>query len=155
MKQQFEPISSLELTAYVIKQCQELNVELNITKTQKLLYICYGMALAAYNVQLVYESPLAWDYGPVFKNSLTSLQFFKIEGFASQPTPNADVLPEKIKSLIEHTVKHFGQFSPYQLTNWSKQKGSPWYKTTWGGMFLNRRIEDEAIRSYFLKCVME
>ena len=84
--QSFRPFDSLQVMAYIIKRCKQKGIYVNITKLQKLLYCCYGVVLAKFGVRLTDERPEAWQYGPVFPETLRSIQFFGIDAFCQKGT---------------------------------------------------------------------
>ena len=151
----FQPLNSLELAAYIIRQCQNRNIDVNVTKTQKIAYCAYGAVLALYQERLVSEYPVAYQYGPVFVELLSALQFFDLQTFAAQQTPNVDNLPNHIKNMIDKTIVMFGQFSPTQLINWLTSDGTPWAKTTKGGCILYGRIKDDVTSEWFYRVVIK
>ena len=70
----FRPMNSLQVMAYIIKMCKEVGTPYNVTKLQKLMYCCDGVALATYGKPLSSERPEAWRYGPVFPTVLKYIQ---------------------------------------------------------------------------------
>ena len=63
---------SIGVLAYIIKCCAKFNYFINYTKAQKLLYCCYGVILAQFNIRLTKEHPKAWQYGPVFPRAFNA-----------------------------------------------------------------------------------
>jgi len=120
-------VDSVEFAIYLEKKARESGKDVNVTKIQKWLYICYGLFLAAENKPLLNERPRAWDYGPVFprvykkqsrnNNSLSGLE----------KEINTELL-EKYNDIIDVTVEHFGDWTATQLGNWTHEKGSAWDK---------------------------
>lgn len=55
---------------YVAKEC---NIDMNVTKTHKLLYILDGVMLAE-GRNIVNENCRAWQYGPVYPKVQSMLQ---------------------------------------------------------------------------------
>lgn len=150
----FEPISSLELAAYMIRLCAEKSIPTNITKTQKLVYCAYGAVLGKFGCRLVTEYPTALEHGPVFTELLAALQFFKPEGFLGHETPEADALPDAVKAIIGETVTTFGQHEPLILMNWLMSSGTPWHQATKGGKTLFGRIPDDVTTEWFRRVVL-
>lgn len=145
----FRPVDSLQMMAYIIKRCDDLGVELNITKLQKLMYCCYGTVLGRFDQRLIDEFPAAWQYGPVFPEALRAAQFFQVSGFRDKDTPEANELPNAVRGVIDQTLVNFGKFSAKQLSDWTHIKGSPWYRASDGGMVLYGRLDDNNIKEYF------
>lgn len=145
----FAPIDSLQALTYIIGRCDKMNIFINITKLQKLMYCCYGTILGKFGSRLIDEYPAAWQYGPVFPEALRAIQFFQIDGFRGRSTPEADDLPAAVRAVIDETLANFGKFSAKQLSDWTHIKGSPWYKASNGGMSLYHTLSDEEIKNYF------
>lgn len=59
-------LDSIEVANAIRFFAREQNVDLNMTKIHKLLYISYGVFLARENARLTDEHPQAWPFGPVF-----------------------------------------------------------------------------------------
>ena len=142
----FRPLDSLQVMAYIIKRCREL---------QKLMYCCYGVSLAMLNFRLCDESPEAWQYGPVFPRTLRELKANGIDGlFDSQSTADAEKWPAAVKAAITQTLTFFGDFTANQLSVWSHLKGSPWARASNDGKDLYGQIDDSSIRTYFTESVV-
>ncbi len=150
----FSPIDSLQVASYIIKQCNERDIFLNVTKLQKLMYCCYGTVLAKYGERLTNEYPEAWPYGPVFPTVLRSIQFFGLLPFSNKPTPDIANIPAEIIQLINQTLESFGDFTANQLSQWSHKKDSPWYRASNNGKLLYTRLSDKDIQSYFAEKVL-
>lgn len=144
------PLDSLQVMAYIIKKCRELDIDVNATKLQKLMYCCYGALLAIMDYRLSGESPEAWQYGPVFPRTLRAFKVFGIDYVANnESTESVEALPQNIKDLIEKTLKFFGSYSASRLSAWSHMKGSPWSRVSDDGKDLYGQIDDATIKSYF------
>lgn len=123
----------------------EFGLLLNMTQTQKLLYIAYGIEMARADMRLTDEHPQAWPFGPVFPRVHSKVDF-------STTPPNPTGISEEIIGLLSDVVKAFGRTSAAKLSEWSHSKDSPWDKTPkdkWG-----HPLSDCDIREYFsgLKC---
>ena len=146
------PVDSLQMMAYIIKRCDVLGVELNITKLQKLMYCCYGVVLGKCGLRLIDEYPAAWQYGPVFPAALRAVQFFHIDGVRKN---QVDVsLPQNVVKLIDETLSVFGKNSATALSRWTHLPGSPLDKASLGGKILYGRISDNDIQDYFRNKVL-
>lgn len=148
----FRPMNGLQVMAYIIKMCKEVGTPYNVTKLQKLMYCCDGVALATYGKPLSSERPEAWRYGPVFPTVLKYIQSHGIDAVTGNEFENG--APEEIKNLVKGTIVFFGKFSASQLSAWSHKVGSPWYRATNGGADLKMPIDDLSIKSYFQSEVM-
>lgn len=118
----------------------EFQLLLNMTQTQKLLYIAYGIEMARANMRLTDEHPQAWPFGPVFPRVHSRVDF-------STTPPNPGEISGEIVGLLRDVVRAFGRTSATKLSEWSHSKDSPWDKTPkdkWG-----RPLSDGDIREYF------
>jgi len=127
----FGKVDSLDFAIYLSKKARALNLDVNVTKIQKWLYICYGLYFAATKEQLLNERPKVWDYGPAFpkvhskqkkhKDGLDSLEssclLEEIDDF------------EVIEDIINATLAHFGKWSASALVSWTHEEGKAWYNT--------------------------
>ena len=148
--------NSLKVAALIAKTCQDRQLYYNNTKIQKLLYCCYGCALAELGGRLCDEYPRAWQFGPVFP------RVFK---YISR---GGDILLKHIPGeisgkpaeLIERVVEFFGHFTAKSLSKWSHLEGSPWDEVInrlaeEPGAGLGNFIPDDLIADYFRKHVIE
>lgn len=143
--------NSVLFAKYIIAVANERGVPINMTKTQKLLYIAYGIYYAVKGTRLLNEHPQAWPYGPVFpttRNHLLNINFYNIRKTDDE---FAQIREDgEINSLLNLVFNSFGDWTAGQLSEWSHSDGSPWEKTvnredfSWGD-----RISDEDIKSYF------
>ena len=122
----------------------EFGLNLNMTQTQKILYICYGIELASKKKRLTGEHPRAWPFGPIFPRVHKKLDFLKVP-----QNPNIS-FPDEIVSLFKGIIRSFGEIPAGKLSAWSHRKGSPWDLTPkppeakW-----NNIISDDDIFNYF------
>lgn len=146
--------NSVDVAKYIVAKCNEGHLGINMTKTQKLLYIVYGSYLAVYNQRLTDEHPQAWPFGPVFpstRNELLHKNFLDISMNDIDRDTSALMANDRdFNRITDLALGGFGKWNAGQLTAWSHKEGSPWDKTTqlwhfkWG-----RQIPDEYIRDYF------
>lgn len=151
---------STDIAIYIISLANENRIFVNMTKIQKLLYIVYGAYLSLYEERLINEHPQAWPYGPVFpttRNKLLKQDFSNISLKQIAYDEQKRIENEKeLKNLILFILSKFGSWNAGQLSEWSHQKGSPWYQTTnqndfeWGDV-----IPDELICSYFKQIIIK
>lgn len=123
----------------------EFKLILNMTQTQKLLYIAYGIELARKKTRLTDEHPRAWPFGPVFPKVHGKVDF-------SCTPKNPENIHGEIEDLLRDVIRVFGRISASKLSEWSHSKGSPWDKAPkdkWG-----QPLSDKDIFEYFsgLKC---
>lgn len=141
------------MAKFIVAYANENCYTINMTKLQKLLYICYGLYLAVMGERLTNEHPQAWPYGPVFPKTRKMLLKEDFDDITSDKV-NKQLLDNKIKSLIELVFNTYGQNTASELTAWSHMPNSPWDRTVnkdgfkWGG-----QIPDEYILPFFKKMI--
>lgn len=127
------------------------NLNLNITKVQKLLYIIYSYFLAKNEIRIFNETPKAWPYGPVFPRTRNKVDYDVL--YSLENSELAEIKEDaELLGITEKVVNKYAQFTAGQLSDWSHMEGSPWDLTTklpgfkWGDY-----IPDEYIIGYFSK----
>ena len=117
-------IDSIIFAAYLNKKAKDAGYKMNATKIHKLLYICYGLYLAAKNEQLLSERPKAWDYGPAFPRVHKILKS-GLEKYEDQL--DLQSLSE-YDFIIDPILDHFGNWTAGNLVDWTHKEGSAWRK---------------------------
>lgn len=143
--------NSVEVALYIVAWANEHKVTINLTKTQKLLYIAYGANLVLGNDRLCNEHPQAWPYGPVFPTTRTKLLKTDIPNVTMDSPGLASVKDDTyLASLMQFVFKGFGNRTAGQLTAWSHSLNSPWDETThMPGFKWGMEIPDAYIYSFF------
>lgn len=143
--------NSVVVAFFIVAWANQQKVSINLTKTQKLLYIAYGANLILSNDRLCNEHPQAWPYGPVFPTTRNKL----LKADLNQITMKHSEL-EKVKddtyltSLMQFVFTEFGNKTAGQLTAWSHSPNSPWDETTHLSSFKwGMEIPDAYIYNYF------
>ena len=147
---------SVAVARFLVALANERGVFLNITKVQKLLYISYGVGLAAFGQRIADESPRAWPYGPVFPKTREALigSDFGAVTFDGSPDLSLMKRDERLYSCVASALKTFGSWTAGQLTAWSHKKGSPWWRVAEEDLNAwNSPIPDDYIVAYFSKFV--
>lgn len=149
MAEEFESMDSVVVANAIRALAKEKNIDVNMTKIHKLLYISYGVLLARKNIRLTKEHPQAWPFGPVFP---------RVHKHVSLDTPPPSLeelsLPEIAKKTICDVLDVFGKFSAGKLSAWSHKSDSPWDKTVkenngkWGC-----QMNDEYISAFFKRLI--
>ena len=146
---------STTMAKYIVATANERGTPINITKTQKLLYIAYGVFLAVKGERLTDEHPKAWPYGPVFprtRNKLLRQDLYSIN-FNDKNLIGLKG-DEEIKSLVGLVFDSFGEWTASQLTEWSHRDGTPWQRTVSSKAFdWGDTIPDEYIKPYFASII--
>lgn len=144
-------LDSVDVAAYITKQCAINKFYIDITKLQKVLFACYGAFLAIGGNRLCSEHPQAWPQGPIFlpvyKFSLKHVDF--IQDLLKRKESVAASVDSKMLELMNYTIRFFTQYMSGELVRWSRQPGSPWDRTTDHGNYMGCEIPDEFIADYF------
>ena len=150
--------NSVEVAKYLVAKMNEKKITVNMTKVQKLLYICYGVFLAVKNSRLLNEHPQAWPYGPVFPTTrnkllkIKNLYDIKISDKQFEELKNDTDLNYLMNSVLEV----FGVRTAQYLVKWSHVTNAPWDRTVnmvnfeWGD-----EIPDIFIKEYFSERVVQ
>lgn len=148
--------NSVTVALYIVAVMNNMKLEVNMTKLQKLLYIAYGTYLAIKNCRLTNEHPQAWPYGPVFPTTRNKLLKKDLSVINISIPELADIRNDiEMQQLVMLVLNGFGRKNATTLSVWSHQSGSPWDRVvsqagfTWG-----ERIPDEYIQEYF-KSILE
>lgn len=143
--------NSVVVAFFIAAWANQNRVSINLTKTQKLLYVAYGANLVISNDRLCNEHPQAWPYGPVFPTTRNKLSKVNIGSITMDNPILEDVKDDcYLNQLISFVFEGFGNKTAGQLTLWSHNEDSPWKLTTeepcfkWGN-----EIPDMYIYNYF------
>lgn len=141
-------VNSLVLASHIMKVCEDLGYIWNNTKIQKLMYIVYGVILAARDYRICDEYPRAWQYGPAFPRVVKAINKNKIQAEKSL------LLDEEQQDVIVKIVNEFGKYTATELSAWSHKKGSPWDLVVNENEGMNSFIPDDFIKVYFKENVI-
>lgn len=143
---------------YFIKKAHESGEELSPMKLIKLCYIAQGTSLAFCDVPVFREPVEAWKYGPVicdlyqeFKRYGNSsiIEFYAPAESAEIPFPDPE--DQETLFILEAVWNQFGSWTGVELSAWTHQKGSAWYKTYDHEIYRNiipRRLIKEEFAKY-------
>lgn len=131
-------------------------VLLNKTQINKLLFMCYGMYLAATGGKVLFEddTPKAWPYGPVFPRVYKKFIPGKIPVPFSTEKQEEFSKNEIAMQLAEKIIDRYHDYSAYVLSEWSHKEGGPWHITIYGEdgkkpIRWNQQIDNKVIQKYF------
>lgn len=143
--------NSIEIAKYIIVTARKKRISINITKLQKLMYICYGTWLALKQYRLTEEKPQAWQYGPLFFNTWEKLYSIKFDEIQEDVKLSGDENENKeFQNLLDVVLDKFGDWNATMLVNWTHKDESPWSQAKkspnfkWGD-----ELCDNAIYKYF------
>ena len=143
---------SIDVAAYVTKECAQKNFFVNLTKIQKLVFCVYGAVLATSDERICKDHPKAWPHGPVFPRIYKYTKRHAdgiVEALMSHEENLTSILNERQKKIIDTTLNFFGRYNAGTLVNWTHDEDGPWFKSTNGGKVLQKEIPDNLISDYF------
>lgn len=134
------------------------NTILNKTQMQKLLFMCYGIFYAYKNIHLFTDdAPKAWPYGPVFPRVNVRYNPNSIPSDLTDKEKNSFLENKDALFLANNIINNYVNVSAHSLSEWSHEKGSPWFKTIYGedggntDINWNQPIPERYIKEYFSK----
>lgn len=146
---------SVVIAFFIVAWANLHRFSINLTKTQKLLYIAYGANLIIGRNRLCNEHPQAWPYGPVFPMTRTRLLHTDISSIGMDSPILTNVRDDQyLINIIQFVFSEFGNKTAGQLTAWSHRPNSAWEETTqmpnfkWGN-----EIPDAYIYEYFSQMI--
>ena len=120
---------------------------ITLMKLSKLVYIAHGWSLALLNRLLIKEPIEAWKFGPVIESLYHEFKRFgntNINMFAIADT----IKEEEIVALLNKVWDGYKKYTPYELSNWTHVKGSPWDQV-YSPNRRNQEIDNDTIKEYF------
>ena len=134
---------SIDVAAYVTKECAQKNFFVNLTKIQKLVFCVYGAVLATSGERICKDHPKAWPHGPVFPRIYKYTKRHAdgiVEALMSHEENLTSILNERQKKIIDTTLNFFGRYNAGTLVNWTHDEDGPWFKSTNGGKVLQKKF---------------
>lgn len=119
-------VNIFDLSDYILQRQSSDELEITVTKLNKLLYYSQGTFLAALGKELFVEDIEAWHYGPVVPSVYH--QYKDINKGMPIQSPSREIslnLSENELELLEETLTYFGQYSASYLTNMTHNE-APW-----------------------------
>lgn len=144
------PYNPTTIANYFIKKYAEKG-NLTPMKLIKLTYISYGWYLALTDNQerLTDESPLAWDFGPVFPSLYESLKGYG-RSVIKDKIPNRiddDSITPDDKKFLDKIWNLYGRYDGIYLSALTHTNGTPWRNVYIKGA--NAAISDDDIYKYY------
>lgn len=137
----------------------------NITKLNKLLYICYGAYLVRSNDisnvdsddfnRLTSEHPQIWPYGPVFPRAHKAadriIKSNTLNNYRVKDEQFSEIYNDAVtNTIINAVIDTFGSWTASQLVNWTHRPEGAWQNTinTFGEDW-SRQMNDGTIYEVF------
>ncbi len=122
---------------------------------QKLLFMFYSIFYAYKNTYLFTDdTPKAWPYGPVFPRVNVRYNPNAIPSDLTKQEKNSFLENKEALFLANNVINNYVNVSAHSLSEWSHEKGSPWFKTIYGentDINWNQPILERYIKEYFSK----
>lgn len=117
----------------------------------KLVYFCHGWMLGLYDRPLVWQSVVAWVYGPVIPDVYYSIrEYGKSPVLAPIHAPMYRDFDNDEQDIVNQVFSKYGTLSGPRLSNMTHEPGSPW-DVIWKRYGRNSIIPDSLIQEYFAK----
>ena len=154
-----DPISNaFTVSNIIVKYFHDQNKEIDMLKTLKLIYICFG-AISAFKRQYLFSERIeAWRLGPVVpdvyyqlqnivqeEGKLTTEASYKLGNNYDKDKENHN----KYKKIVQDICDIYNNMSITNLVNLTHIQGSPWYESYTGAP--NVEISKELIIDYYAK----
>ena len=101
---------SIDVAAYVTKECAQKNFFVNLIKIQKLVFCVYGAVLATSGERICKDHPKAWPHGPVFPRIYKYTKRHAdgiVEALMSHEENLTSILNERQKKNYRYYTKFF------------------------------------------------
>lgn len=157
--------SALVMKYLIAKINESRHISCNITKLNKLLYICYGAYLVRSNDvnnvgadnfnRLTSEHPQIWPYGPVFPRAHKAadriIRSGTLNNYTVEDAQFSEIKSdEKANIIIDAVIDTFGSWTASQLVDWTHRREGAWQNTinTYGEDW-SRQMDDGTIYEVF------
>ncbi|MDQ6786115.1 MAG: DUF4065 domain-containing protein [Acidobacteriota bacterium] len=98
---------------------------------QKLVYIAHGYCLAELGKPLFHNNVHAFEWGPVIPNLYKLLRQYgagEVKDFIPSDEPSIPLNSPEME-IIKEVWQYYGDFSAWQLSNFTHRTGTPWSET--------------------------
>lgn len=147
---------------YMLDRGEEDGVPITHLKLQKLVYIAYGWALAALNVELFSERIEAWRYGPVVPDLWHEFKSYRAGPIGDGRSFDYDwgrdrlifhkvpLRAKGVRRLLRAVWKEYSSYTASRLVVRTHRDGAPWDTTIRKhGLHSRTRIDTDLIREHF------
>ena len=114
----------------------------------KLVYLAHGWMLALHDVPLINEPVEAWRYGPVISSVYQRYKAYGGFPITSTSSDQSEKLDVRQEQIIKDTVEAYRSHGPWDLSEITHRKGSPWDTAT-RSFGLAGDIPDELIQRHY------
>ena len=136
-----------DLVRLLINKLIDEEVEYNITKIHKLLYIVYGVFLAKIDLPISSESPVCYEYGPIFKSIQRDYKKGVLHLDRYEIIIDDLFLDPFVNLIMDSVIDKFGCYETIPLVNWIQREESAWFSLAkdvkWGAVIPDKLIKKE------------
>ena len=158
------PYDARSVANLVLDRVSELGKTVTQLQLYKIVYFAHGWYLATYKRKLVTQPFEAWNYGPVvrvlrdafkdFGKEVITAKAERFDLFTGELLAVEPVSDDADANFIKQVVDFYHIYDGWELSDLTHEEGSPWDRV-WNAKKpvgnLGLRIDDEAIRSYFVQ----
>ena len=137
-----------------IRLARERGRPLTQVHIQKLIYLAHARMLVLHRTPLIGQSFQAWELGPVVRDVYRVLKHNNAEPILDEiPLDDKAVLPNRIKEVIDWTLRRYGHLRGPELITLTHAPDSPWASAmgTTGAPISNPIIPNATIEGYYVK----
>ena len=139
------------------------NLKVDNLRLNKIVYISYGLSLAALDRRIFIEPIQAWRLGPVIPSIYHEFKSCGNDNITQKSTiyhpidqkwltPEIDNNDNDLKVILETVSDIYGEMPLFELVNRTHHKDTPWQKVFEEGKF-HIEIKDSDIKNYYRKFI--
>ncbi len=128
-------VSAVALANTILKKAFEEDVSVTPMKLQKLIYFVYRQCLQKYDIKILSDNFLVWQYGPVLQSVYDEFKSFranKITRFAKDARNNVYVINESANAQLSNAINDvwnkYKYYDGVYLSSLTHQPGTAWKK---------------------------
>ena len=138
----------LSIADYFVKKCIEQNIPVTNMSILNMIYFAHGFSYAIRHEPLIKDSFLAWQWGPVEKNTYDCFKKYRAGSITSISGETNDKLVkiERDKELCDFLDRFIplAKVNPFVLNKRTHIENGPWDVTT-----VYQYIDEKVIQVYF------
>lgn len=125
-----------EIANKLLQLAKADNISLTSMQLLKLVYLAHGWSLVMLDDTIVYDTPQAWQYGPVYPliyKSVKKSGSSPVTKMITKKDTDEVYFPEDISqqklSFLTSILNSYGKKPAFELSSITHKLGTPWYKT--------------------------
>jgi uncharacterized phage-associated protein len=136
------------IARYFIEKANGSKTNLQINK---MVYIAHGWYLALHDKPLILEDIEAWKYGPVIPELFHEFKKYRGDPIPHRPIEETKHIKDADKGFLDRIIEVYGNWTGYQLSAKTHEKGTPWYKTKKWYRTGSYVIPERVIKEYYIE----